>query len=81
MAQATPEQTARAVLQALVHRVRVRAGQGALIELLKNRAEAEGVDWFDLSAGLKYAAGRAWLVYDERNGWVRLTDAGWLASQ
>jgi hypothetical protein len=47
-----------------------------LIEPLNRRVRAEGVDPFDLPAGLTYAVDRGWLVYDARSGWVGLTDAG-----
>jgi hypothetical protein len=81
MSEVTPEETARAILRALVQGLRVRAGQGALIEPLSHRTRADGVDPVDLPAGLQHAVDRAWLVHDGGREWVRLTDAGFAAAQ
>jgi hypothetical protein len=61
--------------------MRLRAGQGALIEPLNHRTRADGVDPLDLPAGLQHAVDRAWLVYDGGSEWVRLTEAGFATAQ
>jgi hypothetical protein len=59
--------------------MQLRGGQGALIEPLSHRLRADGVDLFDVSAGLRHAVDQGWLLYDERNAWIRMTDAGFAA--
>jgi hypothetical protein len=70
------EETARAILLALVKGMQLRGGQGAQIEPLSHRLRADGVDLLDVSAGLRHAVEQGWLLYDERNAWIRLTDVG-----
>jgi hypothetical protein len=70
------EETARAILLALVQGMQLRGGQGAQIESLSHRLRADGVDLLDVSAGLRHAVEQGWLLYDERNAWIRLTDVG-----
>lgn len=79
MGQAMAEETARAILLALVQGMQLRGGQGALIEPLSHRLRAGGVDFFDVSAGIRHAVDQGWLLYDERNAWIRVTDAGFAA--
>lgn len=79
MGQAMAEETARAILLALVQGMQLRGGQGALIEPLSHRLRAGGVDLFDVSAGIRHAVDQGWLLYDERNAWIRVTDAGFAA--
>lgn len=76
----TPEETARAILRALVRSIRLRAGQGALVEPLNRQARVEGVDPRDFPAGLSHAVDRGWLVYDRNRAWVGLTEAGFEAA-
>jgi len=75
----TPERTARVILRVLVHGLRLRAGQGVLVDLLRQRLHGEGVEWHDVPQGLRHAASQGWLLYDERNAWVRLMEAGFLS--
>jgi hypothetical protein len=76
MDRAMAGETARAILRALVEGMQLRGGQGALIEPLSHRLRADGVDLFEVSAGLRHAVDQGWLLYDERNAWIRVTDAG-----
>jgi hypothetical protein len=73
------EETARAILLALVQGMQLRGRQGAQLEPLSHRLRADGVDLMEVSAGLRHAVDQGWLLYDERNAWIRLTDVGFAA--
>jgi hypothetical protein len=72
----TPEETARAILRILVHRLRLRRGQGTLLGTLKQQTRAEGIDPRDFPAGFQHAVDHRWLIYDAASSWVGLTEAG-----
>jgi hypothetical protein len=75
---ASADDTARAILRALVVRLKVRGGQGALLRVVIQNAQSEGVESQDFEAGLKHAIEQGWIGHDSPSGkhWVGLTDAG-----
>jgi hypothetical protein len=72
----SPDDTARAILRALISRLKLRGGQGALLGAVIQNAQAEGVDRRDFEAGLQRAIARGWILYDPDKQWLGLTGDG-----
>lgn len=74
------DEIARAILGALVHSLKVPAGQWAPLMAVRQHAQADGVDPQDFPRGLQYAEAQAWIQYDPQQPSVGLTDAGYAAA-
>jgi hypothetical protein len=75
-----PEDTAQAIVRTLVKRLKLRGGQGALLETVIQNVRSEGIDDREFEMGLREAATKGWIIHDRSNHSVRLTDAGYAAA-
>lgn len=73
------EETARKILRAMVHRMKIRAGEGAPLGAVRYNAQAEGVEARDFVDGLEHAVNQGWTEYGEDRPWVGLTEKGFAA--
>lgn len=75
-----PDHIARAIVRTLATRLKLRAGQGALLETVIRNVRPEGISHQEFEAGLREAAQKGWIVHDRSNHTVRLTNDGLAAA-
>jgi hypothetical protein len=74
-----PDHIAGAILRTLVMHLKLRAGQGALLETVLQNVRSEGINHQAFENGLRAATEKGWIVYDRTSHSVRLTDEGFAA--
>lgn len=67
---------ARAIVRTLVTRLKLRAGQGALLETVIQNVRPEGINHQEFEIGLRDATEKGWIVHDRSNRTIHLTNNG-----